>query len=379
MTPSLPTETIFFEGKTYFESLINDLHLARVNIDFEFYIFDLDELGKQIIEALIQSAKKGVAVRVLVDGAGSPQWGGNLVKSLEQAGGETRIFHPFPWNLWQWSRSHVKLPSILKAIYLILKINSRNHRKVCLIDKKIAYLGSFNISKDHLARDPQNQGWRDTGVRLESANLTPLHQGFEAAWNHIPIQERLHRMFSHINPNMIIRLNNTRHRRRILYKNLLRRIRRCQQRIWITNAYFIPDNFLLKKLLDAAYRGIDVRILLPRKSDVLFMPWASNAFYERLLKAGVRIFEYLPTMLHAKTLILDDWMLVGSSNLNHRSLLHDLEVDVNIRQNSAKEALERQFSLDLENAKEIYLNDWHKRPWHQRIVGRLLLYAKYWF
>lgn len=378
MTASLPNETIFFEGKTYFESLLNSLNQAQKSIDCESYIFELDDLGKKIIETLTERANQGIAVRVLVDGAGSPQWGGHLVRNLEKVGGETRIFHPFPWNLWQWSRSHVRLPSVLKAIYLLLKMNSRNHRKVCLIDGKIAYLGSFNISQDHLSRNQQGEAWRDTGVRLESTNLSTLYQAFEAAWNHVPLQERLHRIFTHINPNLTLRLNNTRHRRRVLYKNLLKRITRCKKRVWITNAYFVPDNFLLRKLLDAAYSGIDVRILLPKKSDVLFMPWASNAFYASLLKAGVRIFEYLPSMLHAKTVILDGWMLVGSSNLNHRSLLHDLEVDVNIRQTSAKEALEKQFLLDLENAKEIYLYDWHRRPWHQRIVGRLLLYVKYW-
>ena len=108
------------------------------------------------------------------------------------------------------------------------------------------------------------------------------------------------------------------------------------------------------------------------------MPWASNTFYASLLRAGVRIFEYLPAMLHAKTLIIDDWMLIGSSNLNHRSLLHDFEVDANIRQVTSRTALEQQFLLDLTSAKEIYLNDWHKRPLLQRIIGKLLLYTKYW-
>src|SRR5207249_2714190 len=106
----------------------------------------------------------------------------------------------------------------------------------------------------------------------------------------------------------------------IYYKNLLRRLSRCEKRVWITNAYFIPDAFLMKKLQDAAKRGIDVRILLPRKSDIAIMPLASSMFYNRLLRSGVRIFEYLPKILHSKILIIDDWMLIGSSNLNHRSL-----------------------------------------------------------
>ena len=370
-------EKLFFNGQTYFDSLLNDIDNAKQSIDIEAYIFDLDKLGKTIIASLEAAAKRDVKVRVLVDGAGTPQWGGNLIKNLEQNGAQTRIFHPFPWRLWQWSRSYVSVPALLKSIYLLLKINSRNHRKVCIIDKTIVYIGSFNICQNHLDKSLTDKGWRDTGVRLENANIVDLYQAFEAAWNHIPIQERIKYFFRHIYTNPIIRLNNTRHRRRILYKDLLTRIKKAKTRIWITNAYFVPDNFLLKKIKDAARSGVDVRILLPNKSDVAFMPWASKAFYENLLKTGIRIFEYQPSMLHAKTLVLDDWMLIGSSNLNHRSLMHDLEVDVNIRQNESKVALEKQFALDLTEANEILLNTWQKPPLHHRIIGRLVLYLKY--
>jgi cardiolipin synthase len=377
LSPSPQREQIFFNGSDYFESLLKDINVAQVSIDLEAYIFNIDKLGKRIIAALIGAARRGIKIRVMVDGAGSPQWGGNLVKSLEVAGAKTRVFHPFPWRLWQWSRSFVRVPSVLKAIYLLLKINSRNHRKACIIDKKIVYVGSFNISQSHLEKDQEGEGWRDTGIRLQGVNLEDVENAFNASWDHLTVPERLQTIFRHIYTNPIFRLNNTRHRRRILYKNLLRRMARCKKRIWITNAYFVPDNFLLKKLVDAAARGIDVRILLPKKSDVAFMPWASNAFYESLLRAGVRIFEYLPSILHAKTLILDDWMLIGSSNLNHRSLLHDFEVDVNIRLPESKDVLEQQFLFDLEHAKEIKLDNWQISNFYQRIIGKLLLYVKY--
>ena len=101
-------------------------------------------------------------------------------------------------------------------------------------------------------------------------------------------------------------------------------------------------------------------------------------FYQNLLKSGVRIFEYVPKLLHAKTVIIDDWMLVGSSNLNHRSLLHDLEVDINVQSENSKNALEQQFLNDLQNAEEIFLNSHQKRPLYQKIIGRLVLYLKYW-
>jgi len=369
-------EKIFFSGSTYFDALIHDFKNATTSIDIETYIFAIDKLGKKILTTLQQCAARGIKVRLLVDGAGTPQWSGHFVDDLEKSGGETRIFHPFPWRLWQQSHSFVRVPSLVKAIYLLLKINSRNHRKTCIIDDKIVYIGSYNIDVRHLAKNKAGEDWRDTGVRLENIDVTELEKAFESAWHHMPIQERIKQFFHHVKTKPIIRLNNTRHRRRILYKNLIKRMKNCQSRIWITNAYFIPDNLLLKALTNAAREDIDVRILLPRKSDILFMPWASSAFYEKLIKSGVRIFEYLPSMLHAKTLILDDWYSIGSTNLNHRSLLHDLEVDVNIRNPHSQKRIERQFLLDLENAKEV--NHYRAaRRFYQRAIGKLILYAKY--
>ncbi len=375
----LPAETIFSTGDQHFLNLLKDIDEATESIELETYIFQKDVLGIRIAAALADAAARGVKVRVLVDGAGTPYWSAQFAKKLETAGAETRVFHPFPWQLWNWSRAVIKLPTLLKGIYLLLKANYRNHRKVCIIDNKIAYIGSINITKCHLAKDQGGDAWRDISVRLCNTDLKPLSKAFNAAWSHRTIRERLREAFRQIRLDPIIRLNHTRHRRRILYKNLLRKITNCRDRIWITNAYFVPDNFLLRKLREAAKSGIDVRILLPKKSDVAVMPWTSSTFYYSLLKAGVRIFEYLPSNLHAKLLILDNWMLLGSSNLNHRSLLHDLEVDINVRADQSKEVLEHQFLEDLKHSKEMMFNTWKQhRPWLQRFIGRLMLYLKYW-
>ena len=336
----------------YFDHLIKDIGRAKHTIKMEVYNFSYDTLGKQVAEALSQAAQRGVSVKLLMDGAGTPFWGGTFANSIEKAGVKTRIFHPFPWGFWQWSRSVVRLPFILKTIYLMLKMNSRNHRKVCIIDNEIAYIGSYNVNHRHLKKEHGGEGWRDAAVRLTQLNLHKLSIAFEAAWNHLPLQERLQRLFQHIDRNAVLRLNNTLYRRRLLYKNLLRRIAKAKRRIWITNAYFLPDKFILKKLKDAAETGIDVRILLPSKSDVMIMPLTASTFYYSLLKSGVRIFEYLPSMLHAKTLILDDWFVIGSTNLNSRSLLHDLEVDVNLQHETSKHIIEMQFLEDLNESRE---------------------------
>ena len=373
------SEQVFFSGSTHFNALIKDIDQATRYIDLETYMFQSDSLGQLVCQALVRAAQRGVTVRVMVDGAGSPYWSTRFARQLEKAGAKTKVFHPFPWQLWNWSRSVVKWPLMLKWVYFILKANFRNHRKVCLLDGKIAYIGSLNISKCHLERSSGGDGWRDTSVRLEGADMTELKKAFTAAWDHRTIPERLREVFTHVRREPIIRLNYTRHRRRILYKNLLRKMAGCQQRIWITNAYFVPDNFLLRRLKEAAVKGVDVRILLPRHSDVFMMPWASCTFYHSLLRAGVRIYEYLPSMLHAKTLILDDWAVVGSSNLNHRSLLHDLEADITLKAKASRDGLVAQFLQDLQESREVLLNTWHRaRPRRQRILGRVVLYLKYW-
>ncbi len=127
-----------------------------------------------------------------------------------------------------------------------------------------------------------------------------------------------------------------------------------------------------------AKRGVDVCILLPQKSDIIVMPWASSTFYLKLLKQGVKLFEYNNHVLHAKSLIIDSWMTIGSSNLNHRSILHDLEVDIVISTESAKEQLIKLFEDDTKNSTQITLDNWRRRPWYQRWIGHILLYMKYW-
>ena len=373
-------ETIFSEGDQHFSALIHDINEAKQHIDLESYGFNKDPIGDRVAEALLAAAKRDVRIRILVDGVGSPLWSNQYANMLERAGIETKVFHPLPWQIRNLTRSTIRRPWLWRALLLFLKCNSRNHRKVCIIDQRIVYIGSFNIRQVHLSFEGGGSNWRDTSVRIEGIDCNDINDAFESAWHYQTIRERLRELFKQMRKEPLYRLNYTRHRRRIMYKHLLRKITRCQDRLWITNAYFLPDNFLLKRLRDAAKRGCDVRILLPRKSDVFMMPWASRTFYTSLIQSGVRIFEYLPTMLHAKSVILDDWMMVGSSNMNYRSLRHDLEADFTLRQESSKKTLVDLFKKDLQQAREITMDDWRKQQrWYKRLLGHAVLYAKYWF
>lgn len=258
---------------------------------------------------------------------------------------------------------------------LMRRLNSRNHRKVCIIDAEVALLGSMNVCDAHLASIVGVAAWRDTGVVVEGDPVSRLVDGFEAIWGGPlrRLRQRLKLRRSRKRGARLIRLNSSRRERKENYVDLLFRIVNATEKIWITNAYFVPDGSLVRALRAAAQGGVDVRIMVPGFSDVIFMPWIASAFHLGLLKAGVRIFEYRRSILHAKTMVIDSWGLVGSSNLNHRSLLHDLEVDVVVKTDEARNVVERQFIEDMGNSVEVTLETWSHRPYIERILGRLLL------
>ncbi|MGX2040509.1 phospholipase D-like domain-containing protein [Methylocaldum sp. MU1018] len=366
-------ERLYVRGDAFFIDLIRDINSAAREVLLETYIFELDAVGRAFIAALSHAHRRGVRVRLLVDGVGLPLAGGELLITLEEAGFPFRIFHPIPWFFRQWRHMAGGRAAPPRFLQLLARLNNRNHRKTCLIDRRIAWIGSFNISALHLPVANGGEEWRDTAVRAENVDTQPPGRAFRRAWNPWrwrPVARR--------GARSPFRLNDTRRQRRALLRDLLRRIGRSKRRIWITNAYFVPDERLLHALVRAAKRGVDVRIILPSVSDVFFMPWTSATFYGSLLDRGVRIYEYQPGVLHAKTIIIDDWMTVGSSNMNSRSLRHDLEIDYVLSRTDAKSALASEFSRDLNHSREILRAAYPNRPLWQRFLAHVILFAKYW-
>lgn len=358
---------------------------SKSTIDLESYIFADDILGKRIAKLLIAAAERGIRIRLIIDGVGSPGWSYSFRQPFEQAGIAVRVFNPLPWA--------------------ISSLNRRNHRKNCILDDRIAFLGSINISACHLKSCLGEKAWRDTAVRLEGDGIPTLARAFEHTWRHsVPFigQKTFNRRkeIKRLRPlrSPLVRLNNTWPRRHRIYKDLIGRIQGAQKRIWVTNPYFLPPNGIIEVLCEAAGRGVDVRLLLPRQSDVFFMHWVSSEFYERLLRGGVRIFEYLPRVLHAKTLIIDNWVSTGSSNMNHRSLLHDLEVDVVLTHRKSRLSIEEQFTDDIQHSQEITLDLLQgqslmdlvgmdhstlpefimRQPWFEKLAGSMLFNLRYW-
>ncbi|OFZ19358.1 MAG: hypothetical protein A2Z20_01865 [Bdellovibrionales bacterium RBG_16_40_8] len=329
-------EKVYYQKDHYFSDLLESIKAANQSVEFETYIFENDELGQKVIQALIMAAARGASVQVTVDGVGSLYWIGNLIALFQESRVKFQVYHPFLfYHFTSW-----RLLRLDRMVRAFSQLNKRLHRKICLIDNTTAFVGSFNVT---------NKENRDTGVMIRGEDSLAL-----------------------------LRHNKTR-KLRLMYNNdLAIRLRSAQKRIWITNAYFVPPVFILKALYVSARKEVDVRLLLPARSDRAFMKWITETYYSGLLQSGIRIFEYEKKFLHAKTLMIDDWALVGSSNMDHRSLFHDLEVDAVLRQQASRQSLAKQFDFDLKNSTEIFVSDLNKRCRVNVIVGWLLQIFRYW-
>lgn len=375
---SLPVkEVIYQQAEPYFDAVLNAIKQAQIKIDVETYIFDCDLVGTQFTQALEQAALRGVMVRLLVDGAGIEAGFSKLARTLRSSGALVHIHRPLPWQFAHWPFALTSIKGIQKFWYLLSYINQRNHRKLVIIDEKIVWLGSINISQKHLSSDHGGNNWRDTAIELQQINTLPVQQAFNASWNRWRRKDK-RQIARDIRPSPFL-FNFTRILRVRNRKKLLRRMHRAHQRIWISSAYFVPDSRLLSALIAASHNGTDVRILLPRQSDIIFIPWASAYFYEQLLHAGVRIYEYQAGILHTKTLLIDDWATIGSSNFNRRSLLHDLEVDYIVQQAGSRLQLDQDFQADLMQSEEFTPSDLStKKRWQRALGWMILVLFGYW-
>jgi len=360
----------FYDGDSFFDALESEIKTAQHSVLIETYIFASDRLGERILCALHQAVLRGIEVRVIIDGLGSIYWSRAIRRRAQELGIGIKVFHQVPWLRWWVSiRAPRREFSWARAFH---RLNRRNHRKVFIIDERLAFVGSMNVIEYHVASYVGSTAWRDTGVRVEGEEVSILVASFNALWGAGKKRARLLRR-GRISSGTQVFLNLHRQQRRENYLNLLVRMLGAKDRIWIENAYFVPDSSIIRVLRVAAESGVDVRIVVPAFSDVVFIPWVASAFHLGLLRAGARVFEYTKSVLHAKSMIIDGWALVGSSNLNHRSLLHDLEADVALTDPDICRSLQEQVEKDCASCQEVTLENWKRRPILERWIGRLLL------
>ena len=363
---------LFFTPDEYFSNLIRDIDSATHVICMETYIFKLDATGNAVLQALCRAIARGVRLQLLIDGIGSYRDASSIAEGLRSSKSEVRIFHPLPWDFALYRHALTAGHWYSQALHLIASINHRNHRKLCLIDEQTAWLGSYNITSDHANPGSlvASDYWHDTGLRASGAVVSALVDNFNQVWQH-KLAGVGHRSRRFLTSEAIAR-------RRQPRQHLVRVLANAQQRIWITNAYFNPSNQVLKTLKKKAGEGVSVKLIVPRRSDIIFFPLLSRSFYTDLLDSGIRVFEYANRVVHSKTMIIDGQLLVGSTNLNYRSLFHDLELDLLSADPQIVAQMEKRFAQDVDASVEITRRAWLRHPWLLKLLGLLSRFLRYW-
>ena len=347
--------TLFVEGDVLYDAMLADIALAQSAIRLESYIFADDEIGSRFIDVLGQSAHSGIATMLRLDAVGS--WGGLHRSSVAKL---TRDGVALSWSrAWSWRH-----PLILFR---------RNHRKLLIVDDHVAYLGGFNINRDSSRRVVGERRWRDTHVRITGPLVEEATAAFDSYMRPGRFWQPRTRRGTYLLPN---RTAKCRHRLRCAFSD---RFGSARERVWLTTPYFVPDRHSQRRLCEAAQRGVDVRLLVPGKNDVAIAQWASRAAYSHLLAAGVRIFEYQPRVLHAKTALVDrDWGTVGTANFDYRSFFVNDEINLFSEEASFNAELAAQFECDLTDSREVTAEPWRHRRWRAPLAEAIGWWARHW-
>ncbi len=372
MPQATPVSKLFFEPEVYYRTLLADINQATSEIILETYIFQLDEVGNDFVSALQKACARGVQVRLLIDGIGSYECTVRLVDLLESNRCQIRIFHPLPWDFKIFRNALSAGQHYSDILYYLARINRRNHRKLCIIDGQVAWLGSYNITADHFNRGAAkgNSAWHDTGLRTSGPVVNQLRQNFEQVWQRKgETRTRRSRQFLAIGTILDRKQSVT---------ELLGVLSRAKTCVWITNAYFNPSNRLLKRLKRLAISGVSVQLIVAAKSDVTFFPTLSRTYYADLLGAGIRVFEYQNRIVHSKTMLVDDAVVIGSTNLNYRSFIHDLEIDALVTDIELVSQMRQRFERDIECCDEVTLQRWQNYPRILKWSGWLPRLMRYW-
>ncbi|HEY9193741.1 MAG TPA: cardiolipin synthase ClsB [Methyloversatilis sp.] len=355
-------------GGQYFPALEQAIDEAHSEIFLETYIFADDETGQRIAAALARAARRGVRVRVLVDGFGARDFEDSHRQSLESAGVNTLVFRPEVGRL-RFKRNRLR----------------RMHRKLAVIDAQIGFAGGINIIDD--MHTPGHKPPRfDYAVRVQGPLVTRMHHEClklweRVAWATLQFRPRLPRLRNtgprkpgQMRAALLVR-DNLRHRRDI-EDAYLQAIDSAYREILIANAYFLPGRRFRQALTLAAQRGVKVTLILQGRVEYALLHYASQALYGSLLSQGVRIIEYRRSFLHAKAAVIDDdWATVGSSNIDPFSLMLAREANVVVR--DAGFARQLQHSLELacrHGGRELRHGQWQARPLHERML-RWLAYG----
>ncbi len=342
---------IYTDGKSKFEDLKTDLLNATKYINIQYYIFEGDRIGNEIKNILIKKASEGIKVRVMYDHVGSFQVKNKFFKEMESAGIMT---HPF---------FKVSVP------VFATRINWRNHRKICIIDGEIGYIGGMNIADRYLTGG-SFPSWRDTHLRVTGPILSALQYSFTVDWNFLKptlaeedMKTNKPTEYAPENIGMQLLTSGPTSQWNNIALVFLKAISNAKHSILIQTPYFLPTESLLKALQSAALSNVKVSIMIPRNSDSKTLRYASFSYINECLKSGIRFYLYEAGMLHCKSIVIDnEFSTVGSTNFDFRSFEHNFECNLFIYSTEVNSQMRKIFSEDLKQCTHINKKSWRKRP-----------------
>ncbi len=356
--------TLLRDGVEAVPAMLKAVRCAVHEIVLEMYWLDGSVLGLAFVEALTERARAGVAVRVLYDAFGSFGVDRAIFVPLREAGGQVVEFNPVaPW----------------RRRFRAGWISQRDHRKMLAVDGRVAFVGGLNLGLPWLCREEGGGGWRDdvamvvgpAAARVRTLFFdTWVRQGGDAAGELPPrtARERAAETRRELKSVTAVLGHDAWGARRVLRRAYLSRIAGSERRVLIANAYFVPDLAVQRALRRAARRGVEVRVICPKESDVPPVQYAGEWLYRDLMRAGVRIHQWTGSVLHAKTLLVDDWATTGSYNLDYRSLRYNLEANLASADPSFVRQVEASMRRDLaEHCLEVDPAAWARRPWMEKL------------
>lgn len=370
---------VFPELSSFLAGLLADIQAARRRIWIESYIFYHDAAGRAVAEALRERALAGVEVKVLYDALGSQTTPAAFFQEMEAAGVQVHAFHSIWEAFWRFSFLRV--------------LNRRNHRKIIVIDNDTAYFGGMNLIDPSRvaglpaeAGRPTSAGWRDVQVRLTGPQQAEIAESFDRSWRRAHRQKVERRSLDYRlavlseKPESIQFFDTGPGLRYTRAARVFTRlIRRAQRGITLSMAYFIPVGRVLRELLRARRRGVRVQIILPGESDVQLAQWAARYLYTTLLRRRIAIHESSAEMLHSKVMVVDhEWTIVGSCNLDSRSLFTNLEFLAVIRSPTLGRTMLEVCRYEMERGRRVTLRDCYQRSLWQRLLNRMAWTLRWW-
>ncbi|OIR12549.1 major cardiolipin synthase ClsA [mine drainage metagenome] len=358
---------LLVDGPTTYDAMFLAIQHAKDHINMETYIIQDDEIGQRFAKLLVSKQNAGVQVNLIYDSVGSMDTPKAFFMPLIESGGNVLEFNPInplkARKSWQVSR--------------------RDHRKLLIVDGQVAFVGGINISSVYSSGSfgrskptKSNTAWRDTHLRIAGSVVSEFQKLFMATWleqTGQPLAFKNYFPKPDSQGNEVVRAIGSSPEAAYsqIYVTLLSAINSAETRVFLTNAYFVPDPQMLSALKEAVQRGVDVRLLLPEKTDSILVFYASRSYYDELLDAGVKIYERQDAMLHAKTALIDGvWSTIGSTNLDWRSFTDNQEINAVILGQDFGDKMQAMFEKDLASSKLVTLDTWRKRSIGARIKER---------